>query len=276
MSKALLITSILFFFITHNSNAQLLKRLGERIENAATETVINKTEEKTKEETGKVMDSIFDGTNSGTTQTSGTTMTDSEIAANYKFQHRVEMTMTTGKDAMQIEYHLPETGNYFCTVVAVEEGGANNYSIMDLDKEAMIIFMNYGSQKMKMTSNLKLDDQNTEDEGDEEEYTITKTGASKSILGYLCQEYLIVGNDLKINAWVTDETEVRFPSKFYSVESLKNTQNQDWNQQVEGFAMEMVMVDTSKKKNNTTTMVCTAIEASELTINSSEYSSLGQ
>lgn len=275
MSKALLISSILFFFIVQDSSAQLLKRLGERVESAATETVFSKTEEKTKEETGKVMDSIFDGNKSSTSKTSGSTLADSEIAASYKFQHRVEMIMTTGKDDLQIEYHLPDNGNYMCTVVAAEEGAANNYSIIDLDNDAMIIFMNYGTQKMKMITDLKLDENDTTDD-EEEEYTITKTGASKSILGYNCEEYLIVGNDLKINAWITNETDIRFPSKFYSMEGSKKTNAQDWNEQVDGFAMEMTMVDTSKKKNNTTTLVCTALESSDLTINSNDYTNLAQ
>lgn len=54
----LLITLILLLFVT-NANAQLLKKIKKRAENAAKETVLRKVEEKAAEKTEKAMDTIL-------------------------------------------------------------------------------------------------------------------------------------------------------------------------------------------------------------------------
>lgn len=273
MTKYKLIALISFCFLFSSANAQILKRISKRMENAAIETVSSKAEQKTTEETSKAFDTIFNGNNNGSIGSVGSSNSDAVPAAKYLFQNEVKMTMITGSDSMKINYLLPETGNFMCTVVAgTDVEGVSNYSIIDLDQDAMFIFLNQGGQKFKMSSDLKLDD--VEESQDDTEYTITKTGKSKTVIGFLCEEYIIESDDLKINAWITNETDVRFPEGFYSMESKSQRTNQQWATEVDGFALEMTMIDKSKKRNNQTHLFCTSIGSSDLQIVSSEYSNL--
>ena len=51
------------------------------------------------------------------------------------------MQMISGKDVFNLNYFLPETGNYMAT--SIEMGETNNYSVIDMDKDVMFIFQNY-------------------------------------------------------------------------------------------------------------------------------------
>ena len=62
--------------------------------------------------------------------------------------------------------------------------------------------------------------------------------------------------------------------KFHSVKKNKSN-NQEWMKDLEGWAMEMEMIDTSQKKPQTIIMKCLSIEESSLQINANDYKSLG-
>jgi len=84
---------------------------------------------------------------------------------------------------------------------------------------------------------------------------------------------LIVGNDLKINAWITNDAGVHFPEGFGNVKQ-EGSANQDWVDDIDGFALETVMVSTAEKKPTTTTMKVVSINASSMSINTGEYSKM--
>ncbi|MCA1761978.1 MAG: DUF4412 domain-containing protein [Flavobacteriales bacterium] len=85
--------------------------------------------------------------------------------------------------------------------------------IFDFDDKQMLMMMNTQGQKMGFsmsTENLEED----ESAQDVSEMKITKTGNSKTISGYSCDEYLIEGEDLKDGesqtAWITQDAEVNW------------------------------------------------------------------
>src|SRR6056297_1726899 len=55
-----LIGAVLFLFFANTAEAQFFKKLKKKVEKAAEETVIKKTEEKARKETEKAMDSILE------------------------------------------------------------------------------------------------------------------------------------------------------------------------------------------------------------------------
>ena len=192
-----------------------------------------------------------------------------EPATSYAFNQKIEMQMTSEKDVILINYFLPTTGNFICAEVVDEKKKDEMYTVFDLDQEAMFTYMNNAGSKIRMGIKFRLDDAE-----DESPYTITATGNTKVILGYNCSEYLVVGEDMTGNVWVTTEADVRFPSSFYNIKQNKSA-NQKWMKDVEGWAMEMEMTDTSKKKPKTFTMNCLSIEKFDFTLNSNEYQKMG-
>lgn len=301
MKNSYLLIVLFISCFVQQSNAQLLNRLKQKIENAAIETVESKAEEKTREETGKVFDAAFEnngdstqvaetnettsasesnqrGSTSESTQSSQSTkrkstkspFSDKEPPSSYQFQYKVEMQMINGKDVFDLSYFLPKSGNYMATSIDMGEG-VSNYSVIDMDKDVMFIFMDQGGQKTRMAMNLDMEIASDDAAGEPDEaYVVTKTGNTKTILGYACQEYLIVGNDLTINAWITNDAGVHFPEGFSDVKQ-EGSANQDWVKDIDGFAIETVIVSTAEKKPITTTMKVVSINPSSLKINTGEY-----
>ncbi len=275
-SKSLKMKKILFFIaltmcFSGTSNAQFFKKLAKKVENAAENAVERKVEQKTKRETEKAFDSTFNKKRKKNKKAGMPGLSQVAPAESYAFNHKVEMEINSGKEAMHADYYLTDSGNFFGTSIKTEKVKNNFMTIFDVDREAMFTFMENEGQKMKMGVEFKTDDTTTE----EPTFSITTTGNSKTILGYSCQEYKIAGEDMTATVWVTKEVDIRFPSTLYNTKKNQNN-NQEWMNDLDGWAMEMVMVETSKRKPQTITMNCLSIEKSNLKINSNDYQNIGR
>lgn len=265
------------------ADAQFLKKLGKTAE----KTVERKTEQKTKKETEEVFDDAFNKEKNPAEQETHKSkgrglpgLAKVAPADNYAFQHKVEMEIKAGKQVNLVNYYLTDNDNFFGTELKDEQLKDDFITVFDIDRETIYTYMENDGQKMQMGINLKIEEPVDEDVN-EPDFVIVATGKTKSILGYQCQEFNMTGKDVKATLWVTKEVDIRFPSDFYSVQQNKRkkknkTYNQEWMKQVDGWAMEMVMIDSSKRKPQTIIMNCLSITASDYKINSSEYKNLGQ
>ena len=138
----------------------------------------------------------------------------------------------------------------------------------DEDEEMRIIFDNQngymtsistkenGEQegfKMRQRT-FKIDESQFEGNMDEEstEYTITKTGNTRTIDGYLCEEYEVIHQDGTANMWVTEELDVEYEDMFRAMTSQmqqqKNTAFTNTNVYgVEGFPIQITNVSSNGK-----------------------------
>lgn len=273
--KKLILLFVFSLCFTGFSNAQIFKKLGKKIEKAAEKTIERKVEQKTQKETEKAFDSTFNkkSKNKKTSRFPGLAKVDPE--SSYTFNHKAEMQIKSGKDVMEITYYLPDSGNFLCTEIKDKRIKGKNYTVFDVDREAMFSFMNNDGQKIKMGIEFKTDTSDTE----EPEFEITATGNTKTILGYNCKEYKMTGENITATIWVTKDVDIRFASNFsnaFSGGKQKKQSNQDWMNDIDGWAMEMEMIDTSRRKPQTIIMKCLSIEESNLKINSSDYNNIGQ
>ena len=271
--KKITYLTVLIICISVSANAQFLKKLGKKIERAAERTVERKAEQKTAKETEKVFDATFDKKKKGKKKAGMGGLSNAKAADSYAFNHKVEMEIKSGKDVMNADYFLPKSGNFFCVQIKDKKIKDGYYTVFDVEREAMFTYMESEGKKMKMAVDFKMDD-TSDDASNEPSFEITPTGNSKKILGYNCHEYKMTGEEMTATIWVTKEVEVRFPNNFYSVKQDKNN-NQEWMNELDGWAMEMVMVDTSRRKSKTIIMNCLSIEKSNFKINSTDYSNMG-
>ena len=138
----------------------------------------------------------------------------------------------------------------------------------------MFTYMDNNGEKVKV--GMSFDTESAIDDAmNEASVEINATGNTKKILGYNCQEYKMTGEDMTATIWVTKEVDIRFPSSFYNIKQNKKSNNQLWMKDLDGWAMEMVMIDTSKKKPQTITMNCLSIDESSLKIDSNDYQNMG-
>ena len=279
--KTFLLSLILLVF-SIESSAQFLKDFGQGLqysterklqdkaikeaENAIEDAIDNAIEESL-ENSNEEAESTSN--NNQETKSTAQGFSKSTPAANYNFQHKAVMQIQTGKEAIDVTYLLSDNENYFGVEFNEEQMQGSYFGVFDADRETMFTFMESGGQKIRMGMNLHMDD--TEASSD---YQFTATGNVKSILGYTCEEYLLTGEDMTANVWITDDIDLKFPNKVFDGKQTKKN-NQAWMNDMEGWAMEMIMVDTSSKKPQTITMKCISIEASKFTLNTTEYNSLG-
>ncbi len=266
--KKITLLSVFICCFTIPSNAQFFKKLGEKVTKAAERTVERKAEQKTQKETEKVFDSTFNKKRSSKTKIPRASKVDA--TEKYTFKYESEMYIKSGKDEMTVTYFLPNHNNYFGMSIKDERVEDDFFMVYDTALESMFTFMENQGQKMQIGVSFKVD----EKESVVPEYDIKATGNSKTILGYNCKEYKVTGEDMVAYIWATKDVDARFPNTLPSGKKNKTSTNK-WLNDVDGWAMEMEMTLTEKKKSHTVTMKCLSIKSSNFEINSNDYQKLG-
>jgi hypothetical protein len=272
--KKLPLVLILFFCFTGTTHAQFFKKLAKKAEKAAERTVERRVERKASEKTDQVLDSTMDRKRKPNKGLGIPSLSKANPAASYAFKYKAKMQITSGKDVMNLHYFLPESGNFLGTLIIDEKIKDDFITVMDIDRNAMFTYMENNGQKIRMGVNFNTISA-AEEAMNETSISISATGNTKKILGYDCQEYKMTGEDMTATIWVTKDAKVRFPNNFYNVKQDKNQSNQAWMEAIDGWAMEMNMIGTSRKKPQTITMKCLSIDESSMKINSNDYQTLG-
>lgn len=267
MKTRMIITALLVFGITMQTNAQFLKKLKKQAQEAAEETIKRKVGEKTERETEKTFDTVFN--NKGKLLKKKKT----EKIENYTFSHQYVMELISDKDTTDITYYLTNDHEYMGS--SFTAGKDQEFIVvMDLPNAAIHTFMNMAENKSMSSFAIDLDfDPDTDSNGDR--FSVSPTGQRKEILGYNCEEFQVTGPELSGTVWVTQEAEISVQKAFSELRSKKIKRlkgiDQTWVSMVDGIALEMVMIDYSKKKPKTIKMICTDLSERDFSINTLEY-----
>lgn len=271
--QLILLVFCLGFF--SQGHTQILKKLGNKAKKAAERTLEKKVEQKTEKETEKVFDSTFN--NQGTTKkkeerTYNSSVSKVDPAANYNFSHKYVMQVKSDKNETVLNYYLTNSGNYIGSSVPDKKGNQDVITVMDLSRKTLFMFMENKGDKSQMSMNLDVGDV-ANDAMEETNVKVTATGNTKTILGYSCQEYKVVGNDLNGSVWIAPTADINFSKSFYNIKSKKGM-DQSWMKMLNGLTMQMDMVDTSKRKPQNMSMTCIALEKIKLNIHTADYKKL--
>lgn len=116
--------------------------------------------------------------------------------------------------------------------------------IFDNDNNAMLMLGEKNGQKSGIATSFKLNDTNSE--SDEESMVFTKTGKTKKILGYNCEEYVGNSNNTTAIYWMTKEINWQ-SSSFLNSSTQKNKQFKG-TKSPEGMMMEAdITTDTNER-----------------------------
>ncbi|WP_339918280.1 DUF4412 domain-containing protein [Yeosuana marina] len=266
---------ILIIFIAPNTNAQLLKKLMKKATEASERTLERKVEEKTETETEKAFDSTFNNQKQTKNEKSSSfNISASKVApaANYNFSHKYVMQVKSDKNETILNYYLTNSGDYLASSVPDKNGNEDMKTVMDLGRKTMYMFMENKGDKSQMSMSLDLEEI-ADDAREETNVKVTLTGKTKTILGYKCEEYKVVGNDLNGTIWVAPNADISFSKSFYNIKAKKGM-DQSWMKMINGLTLQMDMVDTSNRKPQTINMTCIALEKLKLNIHTSDYKKL--
>jgi hypothetical protein len=284
-----LLVSLLSF---NSTQAQLLKKLKKRVQAATEDVIVDKVAEKAAQETGKAMDSLLqidpDYQPYSQAQLEQFMVQDSvdfPMEATYEFNTRVtyQMEFSSKDNSSIVDYGMwfSENENYMATQVKnikskeknQQDMPASMLSVIDEKNKIMIIFME--DQKMAQVLSMeKIKEISVEENEAENTNTdfegLKKTGQTKKILGYNCEEFAAVNNENNFSIWITDELELFQKNMFYSInESLGGKTFKNIPKDAKGFMMETHfenLVNGEKGK-----MIVTEINKQSKSINTSEY-----
>lgn len=239
------------------TEAQLLKK----IQNAAVQGVENAATKKTRETTEKATNNAIDGMLDGFMKPAPT---ESEYTFTGYSVMEVTSTDKKGKseDPVKIQYLLSSDTEFMGMSFAnPDQPNAVTTSIMDTKNQAIVILLEEKGQKSSMAMKMDFDkmqemvDDEAVEQLDTPEYKITKTGNSKSILGYPCEEYLVTTEDGTGNYWVTEKPIDGF--SMFSPQSNPMVSNKTMDRYASMFSnapkgsfMEMVFTDTDGAVTN--------------------------
>ncbi|MFD1314851.1 DUF4412 domain-containing protein [Namhaeicola litoreus] len=275
----------LFLFQINSIQGQILKKLKNKVQQAAEESVLNKLGEKVYQKTDKQMDSLLNidpNYQSQTNEKLGKLLEGSNIpvADQYRFDTRViydlETTHKKEKTTMENTFWLSNSGQYFGSAIKMNEVKQEGelpeiFTILDEEHEAILIFME--EQKIVQTMSMKsISDLVEEDESIDQTINIKQTGNTKTILGYTCEEFVSETPDAKTTMWITQDLELFKKNMFYNLNKSLGGNKLIIPEAAKGMMMEMTMVGLSKDtQGDITKMTVRQIDAKEKAIDLKNY-----
>src|SRR5690554_1482262 len=283
MKTLKIIITLLLFTFSGVTQAQILKKIGERAEKAAERTVLNKTEQKTSQKVGKGIDDAVDGSgksnknnkkskanknNSTPSQGSSATYADT-YKFSYKYVMRVSSKQKNHPDA-QMTMHLEPKSQYLG--MKINQQGVDMFQVIDHQNQVAHSFINVGGNHMASSTDLSGYTDNSND--DFSDFTITQL-PNKTISGLLCTGIQMENNEWKTTMYFTENTPVSNLMMFNAdqgqqfPEKLKRFINPD----EEKLLMYLNMEDKkySGRKDRSGTMECILFEEDNFTFQTAPY-----
>lgn len=291
------ISLLISLIFSNNLEAQLLKKLKKRVQEVTEDVIADKAAQKVGQETGKALDSLLE--------------IDPDYQSNY--QEQLNLMMSSGSENIPIEesysfstqvmYELTTMQNNKPSIVnyemwfskndgymATQVKGNNDenskdmpssmVSIFDDKNQAMIILLE--EQKMAQLLSMSKIKEVAEKENEiESENTvfesIQKTGKTKKILGYTCEEFSSQNDSNKFSYWITQDLALFQKNMFFNIsKSLGGNTFEEIPDHAKGFMMEMHFENLTNNEKGSMTVI--NIQKADKNILMSEYQlmSLGQ
>lgn len=218
-------TFIFCFTVSIPVEAQILKKLKEKVTKSAEESVSKRMQEKADEQVEKGLDEVFESDrkesksdeneNPYSAQPVRNSSSDKKPPENYKFDYKlvVEMYIDNEED-MSMDYLLSTDGDYYAMEM---KETVSMLMVTDAERKAMFQFMDYGGNKMMMVQDLNF----SEEEQQAIEETSFKKLPNKTIMGYPCEGIELTNKDMRSEIYFTKEAPVNF-TFFNDPEQSKN------------------------------------------------------
>lgn len=272
MKLKLRIVLILCLVTGISAQGQFLKKLGNKVQQAAEDAVTNKSADKASEVTNKAMDGLFDMDLS----TAGEPVDLETLPASYHFDWRYTLQMVTENGNMNIHYFLNKEKNMpFGSRPEMEQGKAagNMFMVMDPSLTTTIILMENSGSKTGMVMSTPDIASAVDKQSDKGDYTFKKIG-TKKILGYTCQGFQMENDESKITMYIAQDAPVSFSNLYSGTASKQMPKGMDpkWLDQIGENSLMMEMDYVGKdKKGQSTKITCVALEKQKVDISLADY-----
>lgn len=247
-----------------NVNAQLLKRLKNKAQEAVERTAERKVEEKAEQTAEKALDTLFDSpkkikTKKGS-ETDSTNMPDiMESMGNAVYETKYIFPITATIEVEDLNANLKKTtmkqGYGKETLINEMETDGDPFIIDMKNQSAVLLNINQGTAQvmsLKWMEQMMGNAPENEDEAKDKIPTVIKTGRTKVMNGYTCYEYNITFEGGKINAWYAPDVTFDYQDYLRGMSKLFSKKKEDNPLQLlstdYGYIMEMTLYNSENKK----------------------------
>lgn len=160
-----------------------------------------------------------------------------EVEKEYAFQSDMVVEVKNSQknsknsESFTVRYFIPEAKNYFGYEILNMEGQDQKFKVvMDWEKSSMLTFMEEQKQIMAMELNTEQIEENINEqvekteEGEFDYQNFKKTGNTKEILGYTCEEYSYEDKNTSGSMWVTEEVDANLAKIMGGMSSTSKSQ----------------------------------------------------
>ncbi|MFC3881559.1 DUF4412 domain-containing protein [Algoriphagus namhaensis] len=229
--KKLHLTAVLLFFFslfTTTTQAQFLKKIQKAASRGMEQAIEDKVEEEANKYVQRQLEKQLAGLFPEEGESTPVTLDMNKILSGlgedvateeaymFKGSSKIEIQSTDkngkGEDPLFLKSFMTQGENY--TAMELENPDEKDgviVMIFDMDNQASILLMDNDGQKSSFAYKLDLmsvtsDQQEAiEMEMENNEFSVEKTGNTKDILGYPCEEYAVKSKDGEGTYWVTQE-----------------------------------------------------------------------
>lgn len=201
---------------------------------------------------------------------------DVEIADVYSFKTSVDIRVTSfdkkqksSEMNMRMLFPPEESGDPYYAVELLDMQDddtevPNNLVIFDYLNFKMISLINSGGEKMGFTMELSQDQidewTEAEEEGNDEKVEFKKTGETKDILGYSCEQYVFESSDSEGEFWVSNDKDLKIGMALNAMSQNDKKKSYDMpDEYPDGAILEMNYTDSDGSGMN---WLATAIDKS--------------
>ena len=270
-SFIMLIVMSLMLSSTSNAQAWLLRRAVDRKLEHKVDSAVDKSdkdEAKAKQQANQKQSDTTTTQSKGGTKATGRGLFGGKIDIKYddeyKFTGKIYMQMETydKKDVMKSDYYTYYNSNSMNAAIEMlpvdaKEGDKNVPTVFlyDNDNKCFMMLLQNKDSKTGIISTLPSDSamaaQTKNQKGtNPEKATITKTGNSRVIAGYKCDEYKVVdaNQDGYSNVWMTKDVRIKADKKYWGKSGMPTYYNYP------GFEGAMMLAMEGFDKNNKPTL----------------------
>lgn len=231
--------------ISNEMKAQFWKKLKDK--------ATQKVEQKVDKETDKMLDKAIDGSPEKSKKNNQT--------SNYIFTGSATLEVTSNGEKANFNMLFNNKKEVFCMHMNAGDG-QDVYNV--ITPKGGVMFMNASGMKIKQS--IPSDQFSGMDYSDKipKEDDLKKTGNTKTILGYFCEEYQYKNDGGTVSAWVTKS----FPIQAKYVPMLGMTTNTN----IDGFTLELDYKTTNGETANV--KVIKINKSEKIVINASKYQTM--
>ena len=259
--KQCLLIVVVLLATTLTTNAQFGK-LKKRVQNKIERKIDQKINQKIDKEIDKAVDPILDGKgkegdgdDSAPYDISNMAYETYELSGSYKYQFKIDWEMTSEKDdPMEMSQLISEDGKHFAMEMHNQKRKKDEKGVFiyDIENSEMIILME--SEKQAIITSMDIAEEVMEETYEEDSnFSWTRTGKKKQILGYTCYQYTYSNDDGKGEIWITKELKYSNYDLYSYMQQAsrrkkKQTMPASWEQLKDGFALETINIDKKGKE----------------------------